>query len=110
MQKCEIYQGEPLDITLLVIEGAAESVATVEAVLKKAGPNKSVPYSDAEPVFTFTSAAADAPDVGWKFSLTAVQTETLAPGYYITNAKLNLVTGGPIKSEPILVKVKPSVS
>lgn len=105
-----IRAGEPLHLLLLVNEGNVTDVTSVTAVLKKAGPNLSVPPVSSPAVATFTVSNADLPDIGWSFYLNEQATLSLAPGYYITNARLNLTSGGPLKTDPITIEVRGTVT
>ena len=105
-----VRHGEPLCLSLLAVEGDISNVVSVEAVLKAAGPNGSVPASTVPPVATFEVTPADAPDVGWDLSLGSAEVANLKPGYYVTNASLELTEGGPIKSDHVVIQVRRSVT
>lgn len=106
-----IQVGEPLALSLLAIEGSISNVTSVVASLKLAGPNGSIPPLSQASVATFTVTSAQAPDLGWSLYISDSVTATLKPGFYITNAKLNLAGGaGPIKTDSILIEIKGSVT
>ena len=103
-------QGEPIAISLLVVDGDISGVDDVEAVLKKTGPNGSVPPSTAPNVAVFTVQDAELPDVGWDLTLTEAETYLLPPGQYITNARINLLAGGPVKTGTVIIEIRGSVT
>lgn len=105
-----IQQGEELSLSLIAIEGDISDVVEASAVLKHAGPNGSAPGVSAPIVATFNVSDAEAPDLGWQFNLAEADTEVLKPGFYVTNAKLELVSGGPLKTDHLLIEVKASVT
>ena len=104
-----IRAGESLMLSLLLVEGD-EIITEVTAVLKKAGPNGTVPPLSAPSVVAFTVTDTTPPDIGWDLSLTDEQTAIIPPGMYITNAKLDIEDGSVYKTEPILIEVRGSVS
>lgn len=104
-----IRRGETLSLSLLVIEGDSSVVNTISAVLKKAGPNGTIPSNTAPVEAIFEISPVDLPDIGWRLLIQDEITDTLVPGFYITNAKLNLTDGSVLKTEPILIEVKGSV-
>lgn len=103
-----IRQGEQLSLSLIAT-GDVSMVDSVEAHLKKAGPNGSVPPNSApvEAVF-IVQPTADADAIGWDLFLDEADTSNLAPGFYVTNAKLNLSSGGPLKTDVISIEVQAS--
>lgn len=105
-----IRQGEPLTLSLLAIDGDISNIASVDAVLKAAGTNGSVPPSTAPVIATFTVSDANAPDLGWNLVIDGDDTVDIKPGFYITNAKLNLTSGGPVKTDHVLIEVRGSVT
>lgn len=105
-----IRQGEPLVLQLLAVEGEVEDVTEVNAVLKSAGPNGSVPPISAPVVATFEVQPVPAPDVGWELILDEEDTVALKPGFYITNARLDLTSGGPLKTEHVIIEIRGSVT
>ncbi len=105
-----IKQGEELDLSLIVSEGDISTVTTVTAVLKLAGPNGSVPSSTAPAVATFDVSDVAAPEIGWNLLIDSTTTATLKPGFYITNARINLTSGGPLKTDTVLIEIRPSVT
>lgn len=105
-----IRVGETLILSLLVMEGDETIIDGVSAVLKAAGPNGSVPPASAPVVETFTVTPIPAPDIGWQFTLTDEETSLLKPGFYVTNAKLDMVGGDVRKTDPVLIEIKGSVS
>ncbi len=105
-----VYQGEPLVLSLLAVEGYIDNVVSVEALLKAAGPNGSVPSKTAPVIATFETSETEAPDVGWDFILSETITDTLKPGFYMTNAQLNLDSGGPVKTDHVTIEIRGSVS
>lgn len=102
-----IRQGEELALSLMVLEGDVSPITTVSAVLKSAGPNGSVPSITTPSVATFE---VDDIDGGWSFIIDGGATALLKPGFYITNAKLDLLAGGPLKTDPVLIEIRPSVT
>jgi hypothetical protein len=105
-----IRAGEPLSLNLMVLEGDIDEVVSASAVLKKAGTNMSVPPVSAPVIATFAVSSVEAPDMGWNFYIEDEITLGLAPGFYITNAKLNLVSGGPLKTDPITIEIRGTVT
>lgn len=105
-----IRAGEPLSLDLLVQEGDINDITMVSAVLKKAGPNLSVPPVNSPTLATFEVTDLAAPDLGWNFYLDDNITVALAPGYYITNARLDLVSGGPLKTDPVTIEIRGTVT
>ncbi len=103
----QIKSGETLTLTLRRVDGDLSIVADVVARLKKAGPNASIPPKTAPVVATLeTFIIVD----GWQFILADNFTELLEPGIYVADAKLNLVDGGTLKTDPVTVEIRPSVS
>lgn len=105
-----IRQGEELSLSLIATEGDISNVTSVQAVLKAAGPNGTVPPITAPTLATFLVEPVSLPDIGWKLVVSGVTTATLKPGYYVTNAKLNLATGGPLKTDEVLIEIRASVT
>lgn len=105
-----IRAGEPLSLSLLVLEGDVSNVTSVEAVLKAASANGTVPPLSSPILATFTVSPTSSPDVGWNLIIPNTVTATLKPGFYITNAKLNLTSGGPLKTDAVLIEIKGSVT
>jgi hypothetical protein len=105
-----IRVGEPLKLSLLIAEGDITDVSSVQAVLKLAGPNMSVPPMSTPAVATFEVTEAELPDNGWNLYIDELITVNLKPGIYVTNARLNLVDGDPLKTDPVFIDIKPSVT
>lgn len=105
-----IRSGEPLSLNLILQEGSIADVTDVTAVLKKAGPNLSVPPVSAPILAVFTVTDLTGADQGWNFYLTDSQTLNLAPGFYITNARLELSAGGPLKTDPVTIEIRGTVT
>lgn len=105
-----IRQGETLTLSLLVIEGDETSIESVSAVLKAAGPNGSVPPTSSPVIETFNVQPTEAPDIGWDFYLTDEETALIKPGFYVTNARLNMTGGDVLKTDAVLIEVKGSVT
>jgi hypothetical protein len=105
-----IRQGESLNLSLLVIEGDDSIIDNISAKLKKAGPNGSVPPLIAPDVASFVITLIDPPDIGWSLLLDDEATSLIDPGFYITNAKLDMIDGSVMKTEPVLIEIKGSVS
>jgi hypothetical protein len=105
-----IRAGEPLSLDLLVQEGDVNEITGVTAILKKAGPNLSVPPVNSPALASFEVTELASPDLGWNFYLDDSVTLTLAPGYYITNARLDLISGGPLKTDPVTIEIRGTVT
>jgi hypothetical protein len=105
-----VRHGEPLCLSLLAIDGDIATVDSVTAVLKSAGPNGSIPPTTSPILATFEISDAEAPDVGWDLALSSEIVSSLSPGYYVTNAQLNLTSGGPIKSDHVIIQVRRTVT
>jgi hypothetical protein len=105
-----IRAGEPLSLDLLVQEGDVTDITQVSAVLKKAGPNLSVPPVSSPILASFEISELESPDIGWNFYLDDSVTLTLPAGYYITNARIDLVSGGPLQTDPVTIEVRGAVT
>ena len=105
-----IRQGEDLSLSLIAIEGDIGGITDASAVLKQAGPNGSVPPLSSPPIAVFNVADVEPPELGWTFTLDSEVTADLKPGYYVTNAKLTLAEGGPLKTDAVLIEVRLSVT
>lgn len=103
-----IRTGETLKLELNLVEGDISIVAGATCKLKKAGPNGSVPPASKPVIATFTTV--NKLGVGWDFVLEDAETAALEPGPYIADAKLDLIDGGTLKTEPVLIEIKPSVT
>ena len=105
-----IRVGEPLKLSLIIAEGDITEVESVEAVLKIAGPNLSVPPLTHPAVATFEITEASSPYNGWDLYIDETITADFKPGFYVTNARLNMVGGDPLKTDPVFINIKPSVT
>ena len=105
-----IRAGEPLSLSLLLVDGDLSAVQSLSAVLKAAGVNQTVPPVSAPVVASFQVNVAPSPNVGWTFYLDSETTQALKPGFYVTNAKINLSSGGPLKTDTIFIEVKGTVT
>jgi hypothetical protein len=103
-----IRRGETLVLPLNVVEGDVSLVSIATAKMKKAGTRNTVPGPDAPVIMTLTTEINGLN--GWYFSLTDDQTETLQPDTYIVDAKLTFNDGSVIKTNPVTIEVKPSVT
>jgi hypothetical protein len=102
-----IKVGETLRLQLNRVEGDLTIVDTIAAKLKRAGPNGSIPASTAPTIAMFTVINTAE---GWDLLLEDEQTTLLEPGIYVADAKLNLVDGGVMKTDSVLIDVRPSVT
>ena len=108
-----IFQrGETISLALDAVTGDPLSVTTISAAMKAVPPGRTgVP--DGAPVaanFTISSRTVqgDIP-AGWTLTIPAATSASLTPGSYLADARL-VVAGGVIITEPIAIRIKPSVT
>ncbi len=107
------YQrGETISIALDTVTGDPLTVTAISAVMKSVPPGRTgVP--DGAPVaasFSISPRAAvgDIPP-GWTLSIDAMTSSMLTAGNYLADARLE-VAGGVIVTEPVAIRIKPSVA
>lgn len=105
-------RGETLSLALDAVTGDPLAVTAIDAVLKAVPPGRTGVQDGAPVAATFSisprSALGDIPP-GWTLTIAAGISATLAPGAYLADARLT-VAGGVIVTEPVAVRIKPSVT
>ncbi len=108
-----IFQrGETVSLALDAMTGDPLTVSGISAALKAVPPGRTGVPDGAPVAATFSisprSAQGDIPP-GWTLTIPAVTSATLAPGAYLADARLE-VAGGVIVTEPVAIRIKPSVT
>ena len=108
-----IFQhGETVSLALDAVTGDPLSVTAIDAVLKAVPPGRTgVPEgAPVAAIFAVSPrvAVGDTPP-GWTLTISAATSATLAPGTYLADARLE-VAGGVIVTEPVAIRIKPSVT
>ncbi|MBP6435051.1 MAG: hypothetical protein KA292_10355 [Sphingorhabdus sp.] len=105
-------RGETISLALDAVTGDPLTVTAIGALMKAVPPGRTgVP--DGAPVaatFSVSSRAAvrEIPP-GWTLTVDAATSAALAPGAYLADARLE-VAGGVIVTEPVAIRIKPSVT
>jgi hypothetical protein len=105
-------RGETVSLALDAVTGDPLSVTSISAVMKAVPPGRTSVSQDAPVAATFTissrAAMGDIPP-GWTLTISAATSAGLAPGAYITDARL-VVGGGVVMTEPVAIRIKASVT
>lgn len=107
-----IRAGETLSIALVATAGDPAQITEFRAVLKKLGVNNALPTTASPEAAVFSASASQnvTPGYpGYTLTLSAAQTEGLAPGMYATDARFR-VAGGVIITEPVLIAIRAPVT
>lgn len=107
------YQrGETICLALDAVTGDPLSVTQIDAALKAVPPGRTGVPSGAPVAATFSVSPRPAEgDIspGWTLTISAETSASLAPGAYAADARLE-VAGGVIVTEPVAIRIKPSVT
>ncbi|RDV06076.1 hypothetical protein DXH95_01110 [Sphingorhabdus pulchriflava] len=108
-----IFQrGETISLALDAVTGDPLSVTAINAVMKAVPPGRTSVPDSAPVAATFSiiprAAQADIPP-GWTLTIDALTSATLQSGAYLADARLQ-VAGGVIVTEPVAIRIKPSVT
>jgi hypothetical protein len=105
-------RGETIVLALDAMTGDPLSVTAITAVMKAVPPGRSAVPDGAPVAATFSiaprAAQADIP-AGWTLTISAATSAGLTPGAYLADARLE-VASGVIKTEPVAIRIKPSVT
>jgi hypothetical protein len=105
-------RGETLTLALDAITGDPLSVSGISAVMKAVPPGRTGVPDGTAVAATFAiaprAAQGDIPP-GWTLTIPAATSANLAPGAYLADARL-VVAGGVILTEPVAIRIKPSVT
>jgi hypothetical protein len=105
-------RGETLSLALDAVTGDPLSVSGISAVMKAVPPGRTGVPDGAPVAATFSisrrSAQGDIP-AGWTLTVSAPLSAALAPGNYLADARLE-VAGGVILTEPVAIRIAPSVT
>lgn len=108
-----IFQrGETITVALDAVTGDPADVTAISAKLKALPPGRTmVPEGTvAAAEFSIVSRAASGEiPAGWTLTIAASVSANLDPGNYLADAKLE-IAGGIIVTEPIAIRIKPSVT
>jgi hypothetical protein len=105
-------RGETVSLALDAVTGDPLSVSAITAVLKAVPPGRTAVPQSAPVAATFAiSPRAAAGDIaaGWTLTISAATSATLSPGAYAADARL-VVGSGVIVTEPVDIRIKPSVT
>lgn len=107
------YQrGETISIALDAVTGDPLTVTAISAVMKSVPPGRTGVPDSAPVAATFSisqrAAVGDIPP-GWTLTIDAVTSAMLTAGNYLADARLE-VAGGVIMTEPVAIRIKPSVT
>jgi hypothetical protein len=105
-------RGETVSLALDAVTGDPLSVTSISAVMKAVPPGRTGVPDGAPVAATFSvsprTAQGDIPP-GWTLSIAAATSAALSPGAYLADARLE-IAGGVIVTEPVAIRIKPSVT
>ncbi len=105
-------RGETILLALDAVMGDPLTVTAIGAVMKAVPPGRTGVPDDAQVAATFSvssrAAVGDIP-AGWTLTVDGATSATLVPGAYLADARLE-VAGGVIVTEPVAIRIKPSVT
>jgi hypothetical protein len=105
-------RGETIQLALDAVSGDPAGVTAIAADLKAVPPGRtSVPegaVAAASFAITPRAAAGEIPP-GWTLTIPAAASAALTPGAYLADAKLE-VAGATIVTEPVAIRIRPSVT
>lgn len=105
-------RGETIALALDAVNGDPLTVTAISAVLKAVPPGRTGVPDGAPVAATFSVAlriASGEIPPGWTLSIDASSSAALTPGAYLADARLE-VAGGVIVTEPVAIRVQPSVT
>lgn len=108
-----IFQrGETISLALDAVTGDPLSVTAIDAVMKVVPPGRTGVPDGAPVAATFSisprAAQGDIPP-GWTLMIDALTSATLRSGAYLADARLQ-VAGGVVVTEPVAIRIAPSVT
>lgn len=108
-----IFQrGETILLALDAVTGDPLTVTAIGAVMKAVPPGRTGVPDGAPVAATFSviprAAVGEIPP-GWTLTVDAATSATLVAGNYLADARLE-VAGGVIVTEPVAIRIKPSVT
>lgn len=103
-------RGSSFSFGLQVREGTVTGLETVRAVAKTVAFLGGAPPGDDTPEAVVFATSFDAPTQQWRFTATAAQSETLAPGFLIADARLDLGSGVILQVTPCFIEVRERVT
>jgi hypothetical protein len=108
-----IFQrGETISLALDAVTGDPLTVTGISVVMKAIPPGRTGVSQDTPVAANFSisprAAAGDIPP-GWTLTIDAATSAMLPPGAYLADARLE-VAGGVIVTDPVAIRIKPSVT
>lgn len=105
-------RGETVSLALDAMTGDPLTVTGISAVMKAVPPGRTGVPDGAPVAATFSisphAVQGDIPP-GWTLTIAAATSAALSPGAYLADARLEMA-GGVIVTEPVAIRIKPSVT